>query len=138
MQPIFQPTVSGDIEKLGQTGKDSQTGRHTVRWQPAIEHADQWIKLEYVSAVIFGFADDDIEMESYGAVGYELNGKSFQHTVLFAQGIQGDKSVAQASQAVQLYVPPGAKLYFTAPLFSGSGGPSGGGQLSLTGVYQGA
>jgi len=133
---IFQVTVSGDLEALGEVGKDPYTGRHIVRWKPAVAHPGKIIRLEYVSAIITGFAGDEIDMEGYGEVGYELDGKRFPHSVLFAQSIQDDKAIAQAGQPIQLYVPPSAKPYFIAPLFAGqSGGPSGGGRLSLTGVY---
>jgi hypothetical protein len=136
MPSIFQQTVSGDIDSLGEVSKDSYTGKHIWRCTFSAQNADQWLKLEYASAVVYGFPTGDIDLDAYGEVGYELDGKSFQHTLQFVQSVQNDKAIGQTSQSILLYVPPKAKIYFTIPLFASSGsGASGGGRLSLTGVY---
>lgn len=135
MSSIFQQTLSGDIENLGKIIKDPYTDKDMWRCEVNNPDVARALKLEYVSAVVFGFPDGDIDLDAYGEVGYELDGESFKHTVQFVQSVQNEKAIGQTSQPILLYVPPNAKIFFNIPLFTSTGGASGGGRLALTGVY---
>lgn len=134
MTKTFQVSNSGDLEKLGKLEKDPYTGKDVCRCVFDVDGSHA-LKLEYASAVVYGAPKGDIDLDAYGEVGYELNGKTFGHTVQFVQSVQNEHAIGQTSQSLVLYVPAGAKVYFKIPLFSSAGGANGGGRVALTGTY---
>lgn len=143
MTAVFQKFVSGDLESLGSVYRDPITNKPLCKCEKfATTNQDQFITLQYASAVVFGFDTTprpDVNCNGFGEIGYTLldNSQTFCQMVPFVQSIQDGVAVAQLSQPVQLYIPPRAKIYFSIPLFSGmSGDPGGGARLALSGISQ--
>jgi hypothetical protein len=137
MTTIFQKIISLDTEGLGAIITDPKTGKRLIKCELfGSTNAHQNLVLEYLSAVVIGLPSTprpDPGLSDFGEIGYTLaDNTAFNHLIPFTQSKQDGAASAYVSQAIRLYVPPSAKIFFAVPYFAGA---SAGGRLALTGHY---
>jgi len=94
--------------------------------------ANHTFVLEHVSAVVTraNFPYPPENMNDYGAVGYELNGASFYHSIAFIRNEPAGN--LQASHAIRIYIPAMAKVSVKVPIIPNQ---TGGAEANVSGYY---
>jgi len=129
--PVFKSNGGSTLGpgQFGTINYDQPVSAYEVFTVPA----DRIFVLEHVSAVVTrgdAVPYPAVNMNDYGAVGYELDGGVCYHTIPFTRSEPG--GVLQASQMMRLYVPSNARVVVKVPVIPNQ---TGGADVNVSGYY---